>query len=384
MAIGVDVSTWQRNINWPTMRASGVSFAYVKASEGVGYVDPMVDSHLSGARGAGMYSGLYHFCRPDTNAPEADAAHFAAQLHTRSAAVPGSLPPCLDMEKDAAVNMVAWTQRCIAKLRELTDHGPVMIYANTSWWNNQLGGGSWMDDQTYGWVAHYGRTAGNPGFRNSRTVMHQYSDSGDLPGYGGRLDVNECWVDLSVLTQGGTPLPIEVDPRPDGWWTVASGQSLSTIADEVGVSWQTLAAWNSLADPDLIYPGQRLRLTAPESGDAGGGSSGGVASTYTVQSGDTLSAIASRLGTTWQTLFELNRGLISDPDHIQVGWVLATPGGIAPAPQTRWYTVQPGDSLSSIAASQGVSGGWNALYQANRDVVTNPDHIQVGWRLRLP
>ena len=383
MALGVDVSRWQSSINWPAMMASGVSFAYVKASEGVGYVDSMADTHLRGARGAGMYSGLYHFCRPDTNSPEADAAHFAAQLKARSAAVPGSLPPCLDLEKDARVNMVSWTQRCITRLRELTGYGPVMIYANTSWFNNQLGGGSWMDNQTYAWVAHYGRSPGNPGFRNSRTVMHQYSDTGRVAGYGSNIDVNTCWVDLSTLAQGGSPPPvIAPDPRPDGWWTVSKGQTLSYIGDQVGISWQALAAWNSLSDPDLLYPGQRLRLTAPESGGTAGG--GGAAGTYTVQAGDNLSSIASRLGTTWQALFELNRGLMSNPDHVQVGWVLRVPGGATPSPQARWYTVQPGDTLSSIAASQGVSGGWNALYQANRNTISNPDRIQAGWRLRLP
>lgn len=377
MAQGVDVANWQRGVDWGVARTGGgIEFAYIKSSEGVGYVDPVVDEHLSGARGAGLYTGLYHYARPDTNAPEEDAAHFAAQLLARGAAKPGSLPPCLDMEENAAVNMVSWTQRCIAKLRELTGYGPVMIYANTSWWLNQLGGGGWLDDQMYAWVADYGR---DPGFRNDRTVMHQYTSSGRIPGYGADIDVNTCWVDLGVLADGRAPAPAAPpDPRPDGWWTVESGQTLSSIGEQVGIGWHDIAAWNGLSNPDLIHVGQRLRLTPPE-GSGGGG-------TYTVQPGDSLSGIAAAHGTDWQTLYQLNRGLISDPDVIQAGWVLALPGGSAPAPapQVEWYEVQSGDNLSSIAQDKGVAGGWNAIYQANRDIIADPDVVHVGWKIRIP
>ena len=375
MSQGVDISGHQSVINLATMRAGGIDWLYAKASEGVGYVDPLCTSHWNNARAAGMAAGLYHYARPDTNSPEQDAAHFAAQLLSRGAAQAGALPPCLDMEENAAVNMVSWTQRCITRLRELTGYSPIMIYANTSWWSNQLANGTWLDDQTWAWVAHYGRAPGNPGFRNERVVMHQWASDARIVGYDGPIDINECWVDLSVLTQGSTPGPIiDPDPRPDGWWTVDSGQTLSSIGALVGIAWQDLAEWNALADPDVIHVGQRLRLTPPE-----------VASnTYTVQPGDTLSGIAGILGTSWQALYELNRGLIADPNAIQVGWVLAVPGDAAPAGGDEWYEVQPGDTLSSIAAEHGIRGGYHAIFAANRDVIDNADVIKAGWRIRLP
>jgi nucleoid-associated protein YgaU len=51
---------------------------------------------------------------------------------------------------------------------------------------------------------------------------------------------------------------------------------------------------------------------------------------------------------------------------------------------TSVYTVMPGDSLWSIAASHQVSGGWAQVYEANRDLVTDPDLILVGQTLRIP
>jgi resuscitation-promoting factor RpfA len=48
------------------------------------------------------------------------------------------------------------------------------------------------------------------------------------------------------------------------------------------------------------------------------------------------------------------------------------------------YTVVPGDTLWSIAASHQVPGGWRQVYEANRAVVTDPDLILVGQSLRIP
>jgi LysM repeat protein len=70
-----------------------------------------------------------------------------------------------------------------------------------------------------------------------------------------------------------------------------------------------------------------------------------VASTYTVQAGDTLTAIASRYGTTVSDLIAANH--IANPNLIFVGQVIEV--------QLPTYTVRPGDTLTSIAATYGVS-----------------------------
>jgi murein DD-endopeptidase MepM/ murein hydrolase activator NlpD len=117
-----------------------------------------------------------------------------------------------------------------------------------------------------------------------------------------------------------------------------------------------------------------------------------IAGTYTVQRGDTLSAIAARHGTTWQALYALNRATIgANPNRIFAGQVLriagAAPAAPAPAPKpvARTYTVKRGDTLSGIATRLGVRGGWRALYNANRSVVgSNPNRIFAGQVLTLP
>ncbi len=114
---------------------------------------------------------------------------------------------------------------------------------------------------------------------------------------------------------------------------------------------------------------------------------------YTVRPGDTLSKIATRLGTTWQKLFAANRDVLSNPNVIYVGQHLNAPGqgSSAPAPKSKPapsshasgnYVVKPGDTLSKIAAAHGTS--WQAIYNANRDVVHDPSLIFPGQHLALP
>lgn len=52
------------------------------------------------------------------------------------------------------------------------------------------------------------------------------------------------------------------------------------------------------------------------------------------------------------------------------------------AGETTEYTVVSGDSLSKIGKNYGVS--WQTIYEANKDVIKNPDLIQVGWKLKIP
>jgi LysM repeat protein len=107
------------------------------------------------------------------------------------------------------------------------------------------------------------------------------------------------------------------------------------------------------------------------------------AARYVVQPGDTLSGIAARFGVRggWPALYAANRPLIgSDPDIVRPGTVLVLPGQSAPAR----YTVVSGDTLAGIAAALAVPGGWPALYAANRHVIgSDPDVIRPGTVLTV-
>src|ERR1035437_6070836 len=66
--IGIDVSHWQgTGINWASVKTSGVTFAWAKASEGTGYTDNTFAVNEANAKAAGVLIGAYHFARYDLN-----------------------------------------------------------------------------------------------------------------------------------------------------------------------------------------------------------------------------------------------------------------------------------------------------------------------------
>ena len=104
--------------------------------------------------------------------------------------------------------------------------------------------------------------------------------------------------------------------RSDAGYIVKGGDTLSEIASRNGVSLQSLIRANpQISNPDLIRPGQHVTIPA-------GGSAGG---SYTVQAGDTLSAIANRFGTSYQAIAQANG--IANPNLIHPGQTLTIPGG---------------------------------------------------------
>jgi lysozyme len=91
---GIDVSSFQGQIDWSKVAASGVQFAYIKATEGVTIVDQFFAANRKDAVAAGIICGAYHLFRPlDTAQAQVDA--FVAAIGKIE---PGELPPVLDVE----------------------------------------------------------------------------------------------------------------------------------------------------------------------------------------------------------------------------------------------------------------------------------------------
>ena len=150
-----------------------------------------------------------------------------------------------------------------------------------------------------------------------------------------------------------------------------SGDTLWGIARDNGVSLGSLIAANpQIRNPDLIYAGQTVHLP-------GGGGGGG---SVTVRGGDTLSGIAAGNGVSLGALLAANPQ-IRNPDLIHPGQTVQLPGGGAAGGGAREVTVRGGDTLSGIAAANGVSLG--SLLAANPQI-RNPDLIHPGQTVRVP
>jgi lysozyme len=185
----------------------------------------------------------------------------------------------------------------------------------------------------------------------------------------------------------------------DTTYVVQPGDTLFKIAQRFNVNPAALISANNLANPNLIYVGQRLII--PGSGGASGpvatqppASTGTAGSTYTVQPGDTLYKIMLKFNVTASAVIAANG--LTNPNLLFIGQRLIIPGvggtvpvatvpvmtaqPTAPATSGSVYIVQAGDTLYRIAAKLNVDAA--ALIAANK--LTNPNLIYVGQQLILP
>ena len=142
------------------------------------------------------------------------------------------------------------------------------------------------------------------------------------------------WV-VAALAVCICAVPISQSGSAQSSYSVQSGDTLSAIASQYGVSVEILAQVNQIGNPDLIIVGQQLAIPAsapppaeipyspPATQPSPTGTGGGMPS-YAVQSGDTLSGIADALGVSLADLVSANG--ITNPDLIVTGQVLAIPG----------------------------------------------------------
>src|SRR5256886_15585734 len=127
-------------IGWPAVAASGVRFAYVKATEGLSYTNPYFASDNSAAKAAGLLVGAYVFARPDLGNPVGQADYFIDRAAWHDD--PQTLVPFVDLEWPYAGlhlstcygltpgAMTTWIHAFIDRIRTRIGRAP-MIYTNT-------------------------------------------------------------------------------------------------------------------------------------------------------------------------------------------------------------------------------------------------------------
>lgn len=308
MLKGIDISHWQEGID---LGAIDVDFVIIKATEGNGYTDEMCDTFYQKAKSLGKKLGVYHFARPDLgNTAEAEADWFIKETlgyHKEAMLV-------LDWESGDLTN-VAWAKAWLDRVYSKTGVKPV-IYMSAS----VMHSADWSSvvNADYGlWVANYGSNNGTaqesvfdryPLKYWSFYALWQYTSKGRLNGYNGNLDLNYFSGDGTAWDKyaGGSPSsskpsnPVETKSTDDlareviagkygngedrknalgsrydevqarvneilginqvEYYIVQSGDNLTKIANRYGTTVNQLVAWNNIANANLIYPGQKLRV----------------------------------------------------------------------------------------------------------------------------
>lgn len=186
---GIDVSRWQGNIDWNRVAGSGVSFAFIKATEGGDVADPMFLQNWEAARRAGLPRGAYHFyyfCRP----AEEQAAWFIGHVPRES----GALPPVLDIEWTASRNCpkrpdADWVRaeatRFVDILTAYYGQRPIIYTTVDFWRDNHL-------YEVQGYEFWLRSVAGHPAevFPGHNWHFWQYTGTGLVRGINGQTDLN--------------------------------------------------------------------------------------------------------------------------------------------------------------------------------------------------
>lgn len=153
---GIDVSHWQGQINWPAVRADGVRFAFIKATESTTFSDPRYATNVAGAEAAGVLAGAYHFAQPagGVAGAEAQADHFVDTANLRGR----HLLPVLDLEVDNGLGPRAlrrWVKAWLARV-EYRLGVKAIIYTSPSFWRDRMGDSTWFAANGHRlWIAHW-------------------------------------------------------------------------------------------------------------------------------------------------------------------------------------------------------------------------------------
>jgi len=170
------------------------------------------------------------------------------------------------------------------------------------------------------------------------------------------------------------PEPTETPAPGASTYTVQAGDTLYALADRFGTTAAELAALNNVSVDSLLLVGQTLQIP---------GSASAPPNVHIVQAGENLYRIALRYGTTWQILAQLNN--IYDPTTLRVGQRLTLPSGTTGAQPTtpstgRTHVIQAGDTLYALALRYGVTA--QAIADANG--LTLYSTLYVGQTLTIP
>lgn len=352
MLKGIDISSYQAGLN----DFSGVDFAIIKATEGIGYADKYCDALYQRAKAQGKLLGVYHFARPylSGNTPEGEADWFVSRVkkYVKEAIL------VLDWEAEH-ISDTNYAKRFLDRVFQLTGVRP-LLYSSSSVINSY----NWAEvvNGNYGlWVAQYGTDNGQPQQEPvvkywSFYALWQYTSRGRVAGYNANVDLDYFYGDKKAWLQyagaNDSTKPVEpVKPvkksveqvareviagyygngeerktklKADGYdpneiqnkvneLLGANKKSIDEVAKEViaGQWGNGQDRYNRLAKAG--YNAAEVQAKVNEI-------LGNKVRKYTVQYGDTLSSIANKFGTTVDQLARKNN--IANKNLIYVGQVL--------------------------------------------------------------
>ena len=234
---GIDVSQWQKTIDWQKVKAAGIDYAFIRVgyrgygdagtlSEGT--KDINFDTNMQNAIAAGVNVGVYIFSQAITTTEAIEEANYILQ-HIGSYGI--TLPLVMDYEyasddakggriKKANLSKEAATEVCMAFCNQIAGAGYTpMVYANASMLNDQLNPQVFTDAGYRIWLANYTTNTSYAGIFD----FWQYASDGKVDGISGNVDMNFYYAqegDNFIPNITATPIRNTIiSPIPDQTYT---------------------------------------------------------------------------------------------------------------------------------------------------------------------
>lgn len=182
---GLDVSHWDGAIDWVKVKAQNNHFAFIKATEGTGYIDDRFTKNWANAKSAGFMRGAYHFFRANRD------GHAQADLFLRMLGGDlGELPCVLDFESHDGMSIQTQLSRAqvwLDTVEHATKKVPI-VYASPGFIND-LNNPQGLYKYPL-WVANYGVQCPNVPPPWEKWMFWQDSEKGRIPGISTNVDIN--------------------------------------------------------------------------------------------------------------------------------------------------------------------------------------------------
>ena len=354
MSKGIDVSAHQGNINWDAVKASGIDFAIIRISYGQNSVDSKAIRNIEECIRVGMPFGVYTY----SYALNVNNAINEANLVIKTLAPykdKVKFPVIIDMEdadgykrKYGMPSNDVLVSICEKECLMFEEAGYyAAIYASKSWFDTKLN--SSRLNRFDKWIAWWNKGAS---FDKNIYGLWQYTSSGSVNGISGNVDMNEAYKDYPSIinnnsnSSSNTPAKKSIEQLAQevlaGDWgngedrknrLVAEGYNYDVVQARVNelsgifskksneeIANEVLAGkWDNGSErkKKLQAAGYDYDAIQTIVNQKSGVNS---SKTYIVKSGDTLSGIASKFGTTYQEIAKKNG--IANPNKIYPGQVL--------------------------------------------------------------
>jgi GH25 family lysozyme M1 (1,4-beta-N-acetylmuramidase) len=303
---GIDVSKWQKSIDWTKVKNAGIEFAILRIGVGMyeNQKDAYFEENYTKARANSIPVGVYHYSYAlNVAQAEREADCVIKWLNGRKL----QLPVYFDIEdkSQAGLSRNTLDNMCRAFCNKIEKAGYwAGIYTYKDWSVNKISGAELGKRYTY-WIAQYNDKC----TYNGNYAMWQYSSSGKVNGINGKVDMNYMYDDLISKISGKT----SSNSSSSGSNSSVS-KSIDQLAQEVinGKYGTGEARKKALGSKYAEVQAKVNQILGVKKS-----ASKATTKTYIVKKGDTLSNIAKKYGTTYQKIAKDNG--ITNPNKIYVG-----------------------------------------------------------------